>query len=99
MNILDLFLSDEQRNRIKVRQDNARKLFWTKEADRIVQSQLIGTQLWVSIKGIPVFRVTNESDIRSNTISVADVDRFIATIKDSFINAHQNTPLPTKYER
>lgn len=83
-----------QRIRRAVREDNRRREYWTAEAERAVTVGYTDGKTVLTVSGVPLYRVTNETDIASGTLAFCDLDREVARLRESFLLANVSRPLP-----
>lgn len=95
MNILKYF-SQEERNRRECREDNRRLSILTQMADKAINVTYLNDHIWITVEGVPMFLVTNESDLNRRTIAIEQVELFIKELLENWISTHKNDRLEAR---
>lgn len=95
MNILKYF-SQEERDRRVCREDNKRLAQLSKMAEKAINVTYLNDHIWITVEGIPMFRVTNESDLNRRTIAIEQVELFIKELRENWISTHKNDRLEAR---
>lgn len=82
------------RDRRTVREDDRRRAYWQEEAERAVTVSYTDGQTVLTVCGIPLYRVTNDTDIAKGTLALSELDAEIARLRESFITANNAKPMP-----
>lgn len=93
MNIFKHYFSQEARDRREYRNDNKRLATLSRLADKAINVTYINNGIWITIDGLPTFRVTNDSDLNSRTIAIGQVELFIKELRENYIAAHKDDRL------
>ena len=89
MNILKKYFSQEARDRRTLQTDNKRIATLNRLADKAINVTYINNGIWVTIDGLPTFRVTNDSDLNSRTIAINQVELFIKELRENWVATHK----------
>ena len=93
MNIIKHYFSQEARDRRALQSDNRRIQLLSKLAEKAINVTYKDNAIWLTIDGVPTFRVTNESDINSRTIDIAQVDAFVKELRENWMSSHKDDRL------
>lgn len=93
MNILKQFFSQEARDRRTMQTDNKRLALLNKMAEKAINVTYINNGIWITIDGLPTFRVTNDSDLNSRTIAINQVELFIKELRENWVATHKDDRL------
>ncbi len=92
MKILKYF-SQEERDRRECQEDIKRLSLLRKMAEKAINVTYLNNQIWITVEGIPMFSVTNESDLNRRTIAIDQVELFINEQRANWIMAHKDDRL------
>ena len=92
MKILKYF-SQEERDRRECQEDIKRLSLLRKMAEKAINVTYLNNQIWITVEGIPMFSVTNESDLNRRTIAIEQVELFIKELRENWIMAHKDDRL------
>lgn len=92
MNILKYF-TEEARDARTCRNDNRRKEILVGRAEKAINTTYVANAIWITIEGVPTFRVTNDSDVAKRTIAISQVELFIKDLRENWVRAHINDRL------
>lgn len=92
MKILKYF-SQEERDRRECQEDIKRLSLLSKMAEKAINVTYLNNQIWITVEGIPMFSVTNESDLNRRTIAIDQVELFINEQRANWIMAHKDDRL------
>lgn len=92
MKILKYF-SQEERDRRECQEDIKRLSLLRKMAEKAINVTYLNNQIWITVEGIPMFSVTNESDLNRRTIAIDQVELFIKELRENWIMAHKDDRL------
>lgn len=95
MRILSYF-SQEARDRREYREDNRRLEMLKRMADKAVNVTYNGNAIWITVEGVPTFRVTNESDLKARTIAIDQVELFVKELREDYVSTHKNDRLEAR---
>lgn len=93
MNIIKHYFSQEARDRRALQSDNRRIQLLSKLAEKAINVTYKDNSIWLTIDGVPTFRVTNDSDINSRTIAISQVELFVKELRENWIETHKNDRL------
>ena len=93
MNILKKYFSQEARDRRTLQTDNKRIATLNRLADKAINVTYINNGIWITIDGLPTFRVTNDSDLNSRTIAINQVELFIKELRENWVATHKDDRL------
>lgn len=93
MNIIKNYFSQEARDRRTLQADNKRLDTLRRLADKAINVTYKDNAIWLTIDSVPTFRVTNDSDLNSRTISISQVELFVKELRENWIASHKNDRL------
>ena len=96
MNILKKYFSQEARDRRTLQTDNKRIATLNRLADKAINVTYINNGIWITIDGLPTFRVTNDSDLNSRTIAINQVELFIKELRENWVATHKDDRLEAR---
>lgn len=89
LNTLDYFSRDARAKR-ELQSDVKRLSMLGRLADKSVNVRYVNSGIWITVEGIPMLRVTSESDLSHRTISIDQVDAFVRDIREDWISSHKH---------
>lgn len=87
------FFSQESRDRREYAADTKRLAHLHTLSKKAVNVSYEDNGIWITLEGVPMFRVTNESDLNSRTIAIGQVDLFVKELRDNWVMKHKNDRL------
>ncbi len=87
------FFSQESRDRREYAADTKRLALLRTLSKKAVNVSYEDNGIWITLEGVPMFRVTNESDLNSRTIAIGQVDLFVKELRDNWVMKHKNDRL------
>ncbi len=89
MKFFDFFSQAARERRAAIR-DQRRFSFLYGRAERAVNVTYVNGGIWVTLDGVPTFRVTNDSDVNARTIAIGQVDLFIMDLRRDWVSSHSD---------
>ena len=87
MSILKYF-TQEARDARTCKSDNKRREILSARAEKAINTKYIGNGIWITVDGVPILRITNESEINKFTIAISEVELFIKELREKWVTAH-----------
>lgn len=87
------YFSQESRDRREYATDTKRLALLHALSEKAVNVSYENNGIWITLEGVPMFRVTNESDLNARTIAIGQVELFVKELRENWVCKHRKDRL------